>query len=1252
MLALGDTDADGKPNKEIDSSVTIHEDVLENALSYPSNPVRSLAFSILITSPSTTKPYSETALSLLRKHIGAFFADSDVKFRVDVSAAARDMFRRVRGAIFVLKRSIPRVRAKEAKKAQALAGQTDAAASGSVLYRTNLVSLPEQQLVHCLEYHESFLRWYLDFLCSELIPTASYQRHITSLKALMYIFRLEANAGKSWETADDQALFFDVFDDKWSRALFDLLMDPFDDVRDAATNVLRALFSDARYRKMLTSRDGATKTTSRALEELAKTASELARQTSRADHADGVARVNQLLYRFSPDKEHRLQHLRRLADEVDRKVSVAESDLGRAVREAPVHGDFAALCSTWQVVSEFKMEQDELTAANAIQEQLVSLCQRIWAAVRDILCDDSPEGHLPLHLEEMEGLDTKGLISYSFRATHESSNLMKTMILTTRNGGRTDSVTPSAATFRTVGDLTFDQLSNLRHRGAFTTVSSTFTTCCQQSKHLETPAGEANILSIWYDKTLDTIYSQVSTTRRSAGIPSLITGILAANADTPSFDQVMQKLLEVARIQAIVTETDDTKLPQVHAYNSIKDIFRNSLLTSQGNKSEQYLPECVELAASGLKSEVWAIRNCSLILLRSLVDCLFGNHESKTTIEAGWDGKANRIPYHRYPTLPEVLRSLLESGHKMMSQTADASTAAESVFPALDIIRRAGPPDMLRIEIQGHIAQYLSSPVWHVREMAARTMCSCLLHEGWLSSVQGIFAAALKAPKKQNMLHGALLVLKFVVERLAEVNTELILSKSTTTTQTLSSNASLTRTSGDMSTLVETLPSYNIETEYRDCPDIVAAYLEAINLLWTLQRKHSLPQQPAPVTILPGPESALFRSQHILHQLLAASREGDLISNLSAALVTSRIGSNTLLTALEAMPELYPASAQPISFLPALCGLYVDVSLVAGPAEVKAAAVENLNLVTAQLLSTGNASLLPIDKLLQQWHALPSHAMNPELSNAIIRASGAVVASTSSVVNLSSWAAMLADASAADNSFDTRLAAAEALQSYFTAVGSACATPEHLPVLLALYDILNDDDDDVRDVGADAAKCLLGQATVPIEASTRLLAWMADRFASDTHLKQVACDRIIGGGSSPSTAASKMLAEALRFDDSLFVIEEQNLFIDEVREVARWSAVLETLEWTSDDACLTTLSAWVAEGLESLTLQMQQPDGPLGWASSPDAFAVCSYVVGAAVSLTRANQASASVAAAAFKAKEACQQGNISQLLVDALSQV
>ena len=46
--------------------------------------------------------------------------------------------------------------------------------------------------------------------------------------------------------------------------------------------------------------------------------------------------------------------------------------------------------------------------------------KRVWLAVKHILCDDSPEGHMPKEMEEIEGLDTKDLLSYSFRAVHES----------------------------------------------------------------------------------------------------------------------------------------------------------------------------------------------------------------------------------------------------------------------------------------------------------------------------------------------------------------------------------------------------------------------------------------------------------------------------------------------------------------------------------------------------------------------------------------------------------------------------------------------------------------------------------------------------------------------------------------------------------------------------------------------------------------------------------------------------------------
>jgi hypothetical protein len=55
-----------------------------------------------------------------------------------------------------------------------------------------------------------------------------------------------------------------------------------------------------------------------------------------------------------------------------------------------------------------------------LQQRMVSLASRIWAAVQEVLCNDSPEGHLPQELDEMDSLDTKDVLSYSFRAVHES----------------------------------------------------------------------------------------------------------------------------------------------------------------------------------------------------------------------------------------------------------------------------------------------------------------------------------------------------------------------------------------------------------------------------------------------------------------------------------------------------------------------------------------------------------------------------------------------------------------------------------------------------------------------------------------------------------------------------------------------------------------------------------------------------------------------------------------------------------------
>jgi isocitrate dehydrogenase kinase/phosphatase len=61
---------------------------------------------------------------------------------------------------------------------------------------------------------------------------------------------------------------------------------------------------------------------------------------------------------------------------------------------------------------------------------------------------------------------------------------------------------PPLDVFRETGYLTFEQLASLRHRGAFSTVSYTFTKCCQLTevlKNVYTDIDESeDLLREWY----------------------------------------------------------------------------------------------------------------------------------------------------------------------------------------------------------------------------------------------------------------------------------------------------------------------------------------------------------------------------------------------------------------------------------------------------------------------------------------------------------------------------------------------------------------------------------------------------------------------------------------------------------------------------------------------------------------------------------------------------------------------------------
>lgn len=100
---------------------------------------------------------------------------------------------------------------------------------------------------------------------------------------------------------------------------------------------------------------------------------------------------------------------------------------------------------------------------------------------------------------------------------------------------------------------------------------------------------------------LDCIFEQASTTRRSAGIPALLTGIMIANSKDPAFEDIVSKLKLIAMQPAHQSATDNTNLPQVHAMNSLKETFRSSVL---GRRAENHIGDCLQISVDSLKSEM------------------------------------------------------------------------------------------------------------------------------------------------------------------------------------------------------------------------------------------------------------------------------------------------------------------------------------------------------------------------------------------------------------------------------------------------------------------------------------------------------------------------------------------------------------------------------------------------------------------------------------------------------------------------
>jgi Putative death-receptor fusion protein (DUF2428) len=435
-----------------------------------------------------------------------------------------------------------------------------------------------------------------------------------------------------------------------------------------------------------------------------------------------------------------------------------------------------------------------------LYERIVLALKDVWNCVQQVLCDDAPEGHFPEDLDDNAGLTTKDVLSYSWRALKDArfvhsmfhndlfidqpSLLIRTLALRAniRKAGSNDHPTLSVESLISLTKLCFEELAILRHRGAFSAVALAFNACCLSLHRLENDSTltELYLVSkqnqqefdylLAFQAALQNIQDKGSKiTRRSAGLPSLVVGILQSNSDGPLFDTAIRDLTEQAQTKAN-HHTHGRSLPQVHALNCLRLIFTT---TSLGDLSEPYAILVLGLAGDCLTSNIWAIRNCGLMLFRALIDRLLGALEQSESSSSS-PSRASNLSWLNIPNFEEtIIRLLAQSVHI----ASPLDTAAESVFPALKIIERIPPPESCRQKVQKMVLNLLHNPNWHVRDMAARTYAASFFQPSLKDETQKLLENC-KDLRSQNQIHGYLLYIQYLSKRLITQTTQQVWRKS------------------------------------------------------------------------------------------------------------------------------------------------------------------------------------------------------------------------------------------------------------------------------------------------------------------------------------------------------------------------------------------------------------------------------------------------------------------------------------------
>jgi len=678
------------------------------------------------------------------------------------------------------------------------------------------------------------------------------------------------------------------------------------------------------------------------------------------------------------------------------------------------------------------------------------------------------------------------------------------------------------------------------------------------------------------------------------------------------FNGVIGSLAALARSERNTSATtmDDQQagLPQVHALNCLREIFSNSRFKE---RTASWLIKVLDLAASSLSSDIWAIRNCGLMLFQTCASRVGAVADTNDVESCAW------VSSNSSEDMAAIAFRLLNSGQQL------GSDSPELVFAGLDLMSRMIFPPTFRDQARGQMIVELGSPIWMIREHAAR------LYASQTSEIEALGAATHLASSmawsNQNECHGILLCTRMLLGKY--VNTSLPLS------------------SPDLLTLEAALEHHTCKMQQCAAPAVQSAFLDILNDYITLRYRSAAQsltgwskrlRQTRTSRSSYQIDARVVSRKPLGSQLQSSTALNWCLTILTGAHATAQTLHHTFrdLAAcdIDAAAFLLQAIRDQDFSHEAALQLQLDfyVALVQDSRDegITAAAMFGLS---SCLNSSGESEELlvrkhDLDRLINTSIDSPFTG-GRELFNARVRGLGTLFAYISRRTQspwkrdldkpLSLWTTMLNSAAKDDTEVSTRLNAVESLDCFRDCFLQDCdeaGQKRKLFLYFVLYDLLNDDDEEIRDVAASTASFVFKSAAgtslllCPLAASYRLSGYLAEAFSKVEEFHSMALSRIMF---PPSTefnvprafdalvsrySVSEQLDSARHESHDLFEEERQNLYWDDVREIAIWYLALTKVSsaWLNVDL-RELVGRWTLEGLcELRTALPSLTSGPFG----------------------------------------------------------